>query len=956
MEERAVTPSDVLGALADLASRTEQRRTGLTVPTEWFRWLDLDGTRLLQPIIQPGGEQAYGWHATVDRDFGERLEAIDQIRSLGRPLRVGWLFVAGRQSMEAGRRRSVFHPLVQVPVRASRPPLVGDAQLVPVGDPQVTELVAEPVQRHRYETVEIGGGALDVVRSPELDARLLKRLPHLHAYAQRLAVAAGFDAGLHLVAADASPERLMRHDGLRIVVGLAVFVAGDVGGTSHASALRTWAQRPLDTTTAFHALYGPNPPAPAAIDPQRIDTPFALTPAQTEVVLRARVEPVTVVSGAPGNGKSHTVTALVGDALARGESVLVATRSEASVDALIDLFERAPGPAPVVFGSAERREQLAVQLAAGQLRPTPERALLDARDEVAHAVHLRDDQWTEVAHLLAVEAGRGLDPDEVDAARVLVPGLFDPGTELDAVTRQEATLRPAGGWWARRRRRRGRSALLGSLGAAPDLDPVAFEEAAALARHVRAASALVEAGGLELRRPMAELLRLDDGAHRSTARWLAAEARSSLRLTGPALGAVAALATALRSGRAARRSQLARMDATPTRALPLWLGTLADVEDLLPAHPGLFDLVVVDEASSIEQPLAVPAFLRGRRAVVAGDPQQLRHVSFASDDRHDEVMAAHGIDRAPILAARLDVRRNSVFDVAAGVAAVTVLDEHFRSDPHLVELVARRLYVGRLEPATRTPVSTCRDCITVDRVDGQEVEGVVPAEVAATMRHVRALHRQGAGSVGIMTPFRAQADALEAAVLAAFTADDLRAMDLRVSTVHGFQGNERDVVVLSLGVGEDGARRWPFVDDPHLFAVLATRARKRMIVVHSADPPPGGLCADYLALDDVLPAEPAPVRPPSAWTATVAAALADSGVAVRPSYPTGRHVLDLVLDDPHRAVAIECEVHPDGPDAHLERRLALERAGWDVVDAFRSRWEDRPGAMVLHLLDLLGRA
>jgi hypothetical protein len=320
-------------------------------------------------------------------------------------------------------------------------------------------------------------------------------------------------------------------------------------------------------------------------------------------------------------------------------------------------------------------------------------------------------------------------------------------------------------------------------------------------------------------------------------------------------------------------------------------------------------------------------------------------------------MAAHGIDRVPVLAARLDVRRNSVFDVAAGVAAVTVLDEHFRSDPHLVELVARRLYVGRLEPATRTPVSTCRDCITVDRVDGgAEVDGVVHAEVLATMRHVRALHRQGAASVGILTPFRAQADALEAAVLAAFTADDLRAMDLRVGTVHGFQGNERDVIVLSLGVGEDGGRRWSFVDDPHLFAVLATRARKRMIVVHSADPPAGGLSAAYLAQDDVLPASPDPVGEPSAWTGTVAAALADSGIAVRPSYPTGRHVLDLVLDDPHRAVAFECEVHPDGPDAHLERQLALERAGWDVLDAFRSRWEDQQGAMVLHLLDLLGRA
>jgi hypothetical protein len=219
------------------------------------------------------------------------------------------------------------------------------------------------------------------------------------------------------------------------------------------------------------------------------------------------------------------------------------------------------------------------------------------------------------------------------------------------------------------------------------------------------------------------------------------------------------------------------MDATLTRALPLWVGTLGDIDDLLPPHPGLFDLVIVDEASSIEQPLAVPALLRGKRAVVAGDPKQLRHVSFVADERHREVMAAHHIDRVPVLAARLDVRRNSLFDVAAGTASVTVLDEHFRSDPHLVDFVARRLYDGRLTVATRSPVTECRDCIEVRRLGGErDPDGVVAAEVTAVVKQLRALRSEGAHSVGVVTPFRAQADALETAVLAAFTADDEQAI------------------------------------------------------------------------------------------------------------------------------------------------------------------------------------
>jgi hypothetical protein len=64
-------------------------------------------------------------------------------------------------------------------------------------------------------------------------------------------------------------------------------------------------------------------------------------------------------------------------------------------------------------------------------------------------------------------------------------------------------------------------------------------------------------------------------------------------------------------------------------------------------------------------------------------------------------------------------------------------------------------------------------------------------------------------------------------------------------------------------------------------------------------------------------------------------------------------VLDAVLEDPAHAVAIECAVHPDGPAAHIRRRLALDRAGWTVLEAFPSRWGERPAEVVVELLHSL---
>jgi hypothetical protein len=415
------------------------------------------------------------------------------------------------------------------------------------------------------------------------------------------------------------------------------------------------------------------------------------------------------------------------------------------------------------------------------------------------------------------------------------------------------------------------------------------------------------------------------------------------------------LATALRSGRNARRAQLERLtDRTLARALPLWMGTLADVDDLLPAVPGLFDLVLIDEASATEQTIAAPALLRGRRAVVVGDPRQLRHVSFVSDATIAETLDRYGVE--PAQRTQLDVRRNSVYDAAAATAPVLQLDEHFRSAPHLIDVVARTLYGGNLHVATRTPLTHSLDCVHLHPVSGtRDTDGVVAAEVTEI---VVALKRFGdsPGSVGVITPFRAQADAIEAAVLRAFDAATLVRLGVRIGTVHSFQGNERHTVLCSLGVTGSEAAGWRFVDDPHLLAVMLTRARTNMTVIASAAPPPTSLLAEYLATADSPPGAPAPSRPPTTWTRSIVDDLRLAGVQVWESYPTGRHVVDIATVRAGRPVALVSEMHDDGVEAHLQRHLALLHAGWTVVEALEVDWGDDAARRVVELAHWLTTA
>ena len=157
-------------------------------------------------------------------------------------------------------------------------------------------------------------------------------------------------------------------------------------------------------------------------------------------------------------------------------------------------------------------------------------------------------------------------------------------------------------------------------------------------------------------------------------------------------------------------------------------------------------------------------------------------------------------------------------------------------------------------------------------------------------------------------------------------------------------------MIISLGVGDDGhAASWRFVDDPHLFAVLATRARQRLLIIHAGDPPPDGLLAAYLAQADAPPGPPKPVPIDDDWTVGLAGELDEIGLTVVSAYPTGRHTVDICVGDDGGFIGIESSVHPDGPEAHIDRHLALMRRGWALRDAYPTRWADRRGELVVEL-------
>lgn len=243
---------------------------------------------------------------------------------------------------------------------------------------------------------------------------------------------------------------------------------------------------------------------------------------------------------------------------------------------------------------------------------------------------------------------------------------------------------------------------------------------------------------------------------------------------------------------------------------PVWLCSPDSVAALFPLAAGMFDLVILDEASQCPVESALPALVRGRRVLVAGDEKQMPPSHFfASRDEEDE----EDEDPGALLAAE------SILGVASVAYPGLMLRYHYRSrHEELIAFSNHAFYDGRLvtaPPAVRTRAA--HEGLHFERVDGQWRDQVNEEEARAVVARVVDLLGQqlpeGRPSVGVVTFNQKQRERIEA-LLDAAAADDERVRAilgdewerpateaLFVKNLENVQGDERDIIVFSMGYG-----------------------------------------------------------------------------------------------------------------------------------------------------------
>lgn len=865
------------------------------------RWAWLEGREELAsggvPLLPLSAELGHGL-AEAQALYQRELQLV-----------YGVLPICGRLQLDSGGSQAICGPLFYY-----------EASLQPTTDGQSHLLAIDPQQVHgnwrllRRLFDESGNASLDGLPLPTgaLDAASLGQLlvwVARNTQVREVSEAAGFPQ----LVSDEVLAKAQRRRSLSLQAGAFVALVPRGSGSrgiAHELQLLQDAER---LSPALLQLLGETPAAQTAGSTSRPQClPAQLSAAQCQALANAARHPLSQISGPPGTGKSYSLAALALDRYLQGESVLLVSRSAQAVRVIAHKLREDFGLRDgVLEGDGQSLRQA--------LRERLERLLQGEFEWVSEQVEERQRSELEVlteAELRLSADFRKRCEQAVRWSRLLLRA------ERGSLAFWQRWLQVP---WVRKR--------IGSS--------------------VRPWALLDELRDCQQRRQLLSREHLNSHRALNLKRLLVSDRALFVRYN-----------QAIRARNSQR--QLALFEGIdPARllaAFPIWVVTLDELHRLLPLRPELFDVMVMDEATQCDIASALPAFQRCKRAVVTGDARQLRHISFLSRVRETQLLQRAGLQAEEREA--WSYRDNSVLDLVGlqlgSQEAVVFLDEHFRSRPALIRFSNELFYDQRLRVMKERPGLDACDSLQLLRIDGQRGRnGVNEAEVERVLELINAHLAEYQSSplkpsIGVLSPFRDQVERIRLRIGETLPLEQLREFRLLVDTPYGFQGEERDLMILSFAIDRESSQAANYLNRADLFNVAITRARERQVLLFSGDE--RQLSATHLLRRYLEFLQ----KPGVSWQAgavedtrqNLCQALEGQGVSVWSHYPLAGQVLDLFCRRGDKCLAIDLIGFPGEGEGflELERYLVLARAGLETLPLSYGLWHEAPEQAVQAVL------
>ena len=386
------------------------------------------------------------------------------------------------------------------------------------------------------------------------------------------------------------------------------------------------------------------------------------------------------------------------------------------------------------------------------------------------------------------------------------------------------------------------------------------------------------------------------------------------------------------------------------KAIPVWIMPFNKVIENLSIEDEPFDVVIFDESSQ-SNIMALQALFRAKKAVVVGDDNQISPM----------VVGYNKEEQLKLIDTYLsDIPNREWFDLETSLYSTALrifpnkllLREHFRSVPEIIEFSNKFAYNGEIIP------------LRYPKINERFENAVIPCKVEEGYRHgdnqnkvnvpeAKALvnkivecckdPRHDNMTFGVISLLGSnQAELIESMLVKKLGKKEIIKRKLICGDAYSFQGDERDVIFLSMVVAKN--MRFAALtkeEDRRRFNVAASRARNQMWLFHSIDL--DGLnpnCARYELLEYFMNPErdffeSEEKRFTSNFEKDVYKMIKAKGYIVNTQVRVGRYTIDLVVEGRKNRLGIECDGDSwQGIDKWKSDRECinqLERVGWEFV-------------------------
>ncbi len=642
--------------------------------------------------------------------------------------------------------------------------------------------------------------------------------------------------------------------------------------------------------------------------------PAVLSVPQSNILKSCAQNPVTLVVGPPGTGKSYTIACMALEHMARGKSVLIASRKDHAVDVIGQKIETLSGDKSSVIRGGRKKylSELKTRLQAilSGMRGRKKAVTLQGYGE-QQTIKLTQSIESIERNLKISESVFGKRSEQEKEYANIQRKLSEGGFQLISKIRLFLLQHRINS------RKESFGALIKSIEHQIDIRNRDIIKRIGIRKDARIHEVLATN-----RRTLMDFLK-------------------SLRA---------------RTG-AKQRDILSKLDiGMILKTFPVWMSKNSDVHDNMPLISEMFDLAIIDEATQCDIASCLPVLQRAKRVAIVGDPKQLRHVSFLARSKQTMLALKEGLGTE--VADQLDYRSKSILDLAEETITeqqrVQFLDEHYRSRPDIIQFSNRHFYNGSLRIMTQNPELVRFRNIQVIQCNGvREKNGINRNESEKLLKLIRDtvesqshLESEYLQSIGVTTPFRHQADYLGELILREIPIEAIRKHKILVGTPHSFQGEERDIMCLSFALDKkSSATAFRYMNQPDVFNVMVTRARVQQVIflsIREGDLNKDSLLASYLLYFRGYYQEPACGRlsqlPDSAHP--VYDALNKAGYTVWSSFDVAGMEMDFVIQKKGRTLGIDLIGFPGRfEDAFsLERYKMLKRAGMRIFPLAYSEW------------------